>query len=482
MGFTNNIAVDPALAGAPPGVCAVGLSSACRHDVQFYYDDRFLVRSLAAFVGNALDTGTSAIVVATKPHRDGIAKELQHLAVDLTASDQGGYVALDAADTLAQFTSNGALDENLFRHVIGKVIACASAAAPNDDAKIVIFGEMVTLLWQRGEAQAALRLEQFWNRLSELYSFHLRCGYPIADFDRGVDSELFSRICGEHQHVIPAEGYADLSDEDERLRTVVRLQQTEQVLKTEAEERRKAEAQASKVQSQNERLLKEIRQREAAEDELRRFTRRLLTARDEEQRRIAAELHENTAQLLSALSLYFGVLNEEEASLNPRLASVAASSRSVSDSLLSEIRKLSHLLHPPTLDDMGLASALREYVEQFQSTHRTKVDLQIPDHLGRFNRNLEIAVFRIVEEALDNLYPVSEDSFASVRLARSADALILEIQNHQAGTSPTEAVVRAETRIMGIHARVMEHAGTVQFTSDPSGTLISVKLPLSSSS
>jgi signal transduction histidine kinase len=127
---------------------------------------------------------------------------------------------------------------------------------------------------------------------------------------------------------------------------------------------------------------------------------------------------------------------------------------------------------------MGLSSALQEYVEQFQAAHHTKVELKISEHLGRFNRNLEIAVFRIVEEALANLYPISDESSASVRLSRSPDALLLKIQN-QCGNSATEAAARAETRIMGIHARVMEHGGTVQFTSDPSGTLISVKLPLS---
>lgn len=477
MGFTNDTVIAREGSGISLDLTVASPGGACRHDVQFYFDDRFLVRSLASFVAKALDAGGSAIVVATKSHRDGIIKELEHIAVDLSAAvQQGRYLALDAADTLAQFTVNSAPEETRFREVIGNVISCAKAAASENNAKVVIFGEMVTLLWQRGEAQAALRLEQFWNRLSKLYSFHLRCGYPIAGFDRGVHGELFSQICSEHQHVIPAEGYSDISDENERLRAVARLQYKEQVLKTEAQERRKAEAQALKIQSHNEKLLHEIRQREAAEDGLRRFTRRLLTARDEEQRRIASELHENTAQLLSALSLYFGVLDEEKDALTPRLASVVASSRSVSDSLLNEIRKLSHLLHPPTLDDMGIGSALREYVEQFQATHGTRVELEISDHLGRFGRNLEIAVFRIVEEALSNLYPNSENSLVVVRLARLPDALTLEVQT--LGDSATETTVRVETRIMGIHARVMEHGGTVQFTSSPSGTLISVKLPL----
>ena len=475
MASANNV-IESALTGCAPGLTPPSVSP-CRHDVQFYFDDRFLVRSLVTFIGDALNAGSSGIVVATKAHRDSLAGELERAGLNLVAMvQQGRYVALDAAETLAQFMVNGSPDETRFRDLLGRVISCSAAAARRDNHKLVIFGEMVTLLWQRGEGQAAVALEQLWNQLSQVHSFHLLCGYPLAGFDRQVHTEMFSRICGEHEVVIPAEGYTDLSDETDRLRTIVRLQQTEQVLKTEAEERRKAQGRALEVQTRNQQLAKEIRQREVAEDELRRFTRRLLTARDEEQRRIAVELHENTAQLLSALSLYFSVLNEEKASLNPRLASVVDSSRSVSDSLITEIRKLSHLLHPPTLDDMGLTSALREYVEQF-NTSGASVNLEIPLHLGRFSRDLEIAVFRIVEEALSNMYPTS--ATASVRLTRSDDALVIEIQKRESSASGPESVAAAETRIMGIHARVMEHGGTVQFTSDPSGSLISVKLPLS---
>jgi signal transduction histidine kinase len=447
-----------------------------RHEVQFYLDDRFLVRSLAQSVESALEAGSSAIVVVTKPHREGLAEELERLGIDFpSVAKQGRYLALDAGETVDQFTVNGVLDETRFQELAGELISCAATASWNE-SKVLVFGEMVNLLWQRGEAQEALRLEQFWNRLSESHSFRLRCAYPIATFDRDTHTELFSRICSEHHTVIPAEQYDD-TDENDRLRTVARLQQTEQVLKTETAQRRIAQSQASEIQSQNHQLLSEIRKRDAVEEELRRFARRLLTARDQEQRRIAAELHENTAQLLAALSLYFGVLHEEKASLNPRVASVVASSRSVSDNLLNEIRKLSHLLHPPTLEDMGLASALIEYVDQFIASTGAKVELDIGKNLGRFDRNLEISVFRIVEEALAGVCSAADSCAATVRLIRTPTALTIEIQTHQAGVG-TEGGTRAETRIMGVHERVMEYGGTVEFRSDPAGPVIAVTLPL----
>jgi signal transduction histidine kinase len=483
MSSARSEAFEPGLTGDASMWSWVGTNTQCRHEVQFYFDDRFLIQSLSSFFRTALDSGGSVIVVATKSHRESLAEALQRAGIRLTAAiQQGRYVALDAAETLAQFTVDDLPDEAQFRKVLGNVVACA-AAARRKGSGVAIFGEMVSLLWQHGKTEAALQLEQFWNRLSEFHSFHLRCGYPIASFDREVHTELFSRICGEHEVVIPAEDYSGLADENDRLRTVARLQHAEQLLKKESEERRLAQHQTLAVQTRNEELLKEIRQREEAEDELRRFTRRLLAVRDEEQRIIAAELHENTAQLLAALSLYFGVLQEEKPSLNPRLASIVDSSRAVSESLLTEIRKLSHLLHPPTLDEMGLSSALKEYIDQFIASSGARVALEIPGELGRFDRKLEIAVFRIVEEGLANIYPRFGKAFATVRLKRGAGSLIVEIQNPQpksveALSSGAAIPTRPETRITGIQERAAEHGGTVQFTSDPSGIFISVTLPV----
>ena len=79
--------------------------SHCRHEVQFYFDERFLIASLAAFVGTALETGSSAVVVATKAHRDSLAQELENAGVGVAAAvEQGRYLAFDAQQTLDSFT------------------------------------------------------------------------------------------------------------------------------------------------------------------------------------------------------------------------------------------------------------------------------------------------------------------------------------------------------------------------------------------
>jgi signal transduction histidine kinase len=454
--------------------------SVCRHGVQFYYDDGFLIDALSEFARSALECGQAVILVATRDHRLDCAESLRGKGVNLSlAIESGRYLAFDASETLDRLMIGNTPAANRFEQAIGDIIShSATSACPvHHHAPVAIFGEMVALLMERGEYQAALSLEHLWTDLSNRFSFDLLCGYRISSFDRTAHRELFHRICCVHDVVIPAEGYADKGTESDHLRTIALLQQTEQVLQTERVERQLAQAQNREAEYQKQQLRKEIRKHEAVEEELRKFTRRLLAARDEEQRRIAGELHENMAQLVSALSLYFGVIHQEKASLNPRLARAVASSRSVSDSLLQEIRKLSRLLHPLTLDEMGVAVALKDYVDQV-NRHGAKVQLEVSPEVGRFHRELEITVFRIVEEALDNFNPGCGEGKITVRLMCSASSFLLEIESARRTHTNAEGSYRPDTRFTGIHERVMEHNGSVHFTSTPSGTLISISFPL----
>jgi signal transduction histidine kinase len=458
---------------APPSLRSVG---ACNHDVQFYADDAFLLDSLVPFVGKSLEVGGAAVVVATKAHRDGLSQRLEARGIPLSlAVQQGRYISLDAAQTMAAFMKEGMPDKTLFTRVVGEVITWAAAAA--NSAKVAIFGEMVALLWQQGNADAAIRLEQYWNELAETHSFSLLCGYPLAGFNREHHRDSFAKICAEHHAVIPAENYTAIVDGNDRLRMIAYLQQAEQALKTEAAERVQTNAQSEEIQNQNQELIEEVRKRENAEAELRRFTRRLLTARDEEQRRIASELHENTAQLLAALSMYFSVLHEEKESLSPRATAVVDNSRDVAQRLLKEVRKLSYLLHPPTLDDMGLGPALEEYIAEFVEYSRTRVKLEVAESLGRFARNIEIAIFRIVEEALGNANH-STSAEVTLRVSRTAAEVLVEIQDPGAGILGDKSARVNGRGAIGIVERARELGGTVAIRSDSRGTVIAVALPV----
>jgi MEDS: MEthanogen/methylotroph, DcmR Sensory domain len=176
------------------------------HAVQFYENDTFLIELLSRFVGASLVTGDSAIVVATPRHREALAERLRALGFDLTVPlKQKRYLPFDAAETLARFMRGSRPDPVLFNGIVGPVIEDAREAARTGRGRIVAFGEMVALLWAEGKIEAALELEEFWNRLADVYSFSLCCAYPMSGFLGNPHAAPFLKICAQHTHVFPAE-------------------------------------------------------------------------------------------------------------------------------------------------------------------------------------------------------------------------------------------------------------------------------------
>jgi PAS domain S-box-containing protein len=212
------------------------------HVVQFYTEDRFLLDELSHFISVALAAGSSAVVIATRGHEESLSERLTRQGVDLgKVVADGRYVVLDAAETLARFMVGGLPDAARFTEILGGVIARAASSAKDENRRVVAFGEMVALLWAEGKPEAAIRTEKLWNQLARAYSFSLRCAYPMQGFCREEHADTLLRICDEHTGVVPDESYSELTSEEERLRSVVRLQQQMQVLLTEVDARRKEE-------------------------------------------------------------------------------------------------------------------------------------------------------------------------------------------------------------------------------------------------
>lgn len=217
------------------------------HSVQFYSDDPFLIDALSRFIGAALGAGDAGIVIATESHRSQLAERLAARGVDVNlAVEQGRYIALDAAQTLAQFMANGFPDEERFANVIGGVITRSKAATGLAHSRVSLFGEMVALLWGEGKTEAALRLEQLWNQIAQSHSFSLVCAYPLAHFYRADQSEEFLKVCAEHSAVIPAEDFT-LAENDERYRIIAYWQQRAQALDSAAAEHHEAQVDARKL-------------------------------------------------------------------------------------------------------------------------------------------------------------------------------------------------------------------------------------------
>ena len=218
-----------ARSGAPLVQPDSGHAGACTHSVQFYEQDDFLLDQVNRLIGGALEAGDAAVVIATEPHRDGIAQRLRDRGLDVTAlGEQGRYHALDAGQTLSDFMVDGWPDERRFADVVGGTIA--RAAASDHGAAVRAFGEMVLLLWAQGHREAAIRLEELWNDLARTHAFSLVCGYSMDVFGGEAAGTSFGRVCAEHSHVIPAESYVALASPDERNRAIAHLQQKAQAL------------------------------------------------------------------------------------------------------------------------------------------------------------------------------------------------------------------------------------------------------------
>ena len=211
---------------------------ASTHRVQFYESDAFLLDVLSEFIGSGLGTGNPCIVIATSGHREKLATRLRENGLDLDRAEaQGRYVALDAAETLAQFMAEDVPDEERFMQIVSDVIARLDCGQRG----MRIFGEMVALLWEQGNHPAALRLEALWNGLSARVPFTLLCAYPMPQLTGSAQTEPFSRMCALHSHVLPDESYLHLAGREEQLREISLLRQQALSLQLEVAERRRAE-------------------------------------------------------------------------------------------------------------------------------------------------------------------------------------------------------------------------------------------------
>ena len=171
--------------------------------VQVYQDSDFLMDAVAQYVGAGLAAGEAAIVIARPEHRERLVRELARGGI----SPSPALKLLDAEATLAKFMAGGMPEWTAFHKLIGGTIAEMRLQYPTVRA----YGEMVDILWQRGEEKAAIRLEEFWNEIGRLQTFSLLCAYAIDPL-RGDTYAGLESICRCHTHLIPARDYGELNE------------------------------------------------------------------------------------------------------------------------------------------------------------------------------------------------------------------------------------------------------------------------------
>jgi signal transduction histidine kinase len=230
-----------------------------------------------------------------------------------------------------------------------------------------------------------------------------------------------------------------------------------------------------------------IARQERAEQSLRDLSARLLQTQDGERRRIARELHDSTGQSLAALTMNLRALSKKAATINPELSSALDENTQIAQSVSDELRTTSYLLHPPLLDEMGLQAGLRWYIEGFQERSNIKVALDLPKNLERLQADLELMIFRVVQESLTNVHRHSESLSAAICLHNSGGNLTLEIRDQGKGM-PGERLATVTGRgsagvgLRGMRERVKAFGGELEIISDGRGTRVRATIPLDSSS
>ena len=224
-------------------------------------------------------------------------------------------------------------------------------------------------------------------------------------------------------------------------------------------------------------------QREAAEQiRIADDMTRIMRAQDDERRRIARELHDSAGQTLAVLGMNLAQLVRRVEVTAPELAKEGKEIEAMVQQLHREIRTTSYLLHPPLLDETGLASALGWYVEGLAERSHVAITLDIADDVGRLPSDMELAIFRLVQECLTNIHRHSGSKTALIRIGRDGESVRTEVQDHGKGISPVRLLEiqshGSGVGIRGIRERIRQFHGEIEIESNASGTSVIVSIPM----
>jgi PAS domain S-box-containing protein len=233
--------------------------------------------------------------------------------------------------------------------------------------------------------------------------------------------------------------------------------------------------------------ISELKRTEEALEErtaaLRSLSSHLLRMQDKEHRRIARELHDSLGQYLVALKMNLHALKQREGD-NPD--PIWEQSEKILESCLTETRTISHLLHPPLLDEVGFLSAATWYIEGFAKRSAIAITSDLPPTLQRMPEEIEVTLFRILQESLTNIHRHSKSSNAEIRLAICSGEVSLQVTDHGQGI-PSPILERFQKSgtgtgvgLSGIRERVTDLGGRLEIHSDGQGTVVSVTIPVAS--
>jgi len=221
---------------------------------------------------------------------------------------------------------------------------------------------------------------------------------------------------------------------------------------------------------------------ERRNSELRDLSGRLMESQDVERRHIARELHDSAGQTLAALGMQLARISEDAKKNPAQIAKDIEDAEGLVQHLTQEIRTTSYLLHPPMLDEVGLSSALSWYVQGLAERSGLEIDLKVSENVGRLPSDMELLIFRLVQESLTNIHRHSGSKTAQIRIEREESAAHVKVEDQGKGMSPERlAEIQSEgtgVGIRGMRERVRHFRGDLVIESNGSGTTIYATLPL----
>ncbi len=378
----------------------------------------------------------AAIVQLGEANRRGQAARLHQASVLDAAND--AIIEMDPAENTIRYWNRGA--EKLYGWSVAEAVGKNPIELLKENSQ------------QADQRKTALMRQKNWE--GELIHTR-RDGTQVY-----VASRCTLRQESEHEPLIWLEINRDITER----------KKAEQELQKAEEARRIAREQAFKE------LENQVRARtaelEQSNQQLRQLSASLIHSQDDERRRIARELHDSAGQYLGAVSIALDIVKQEQDSAAKKLAEASELAKSCT----SEIRTISHLLHPPLLEELGFASAAQWYIDGFSARSGIQVKAEIPKQLERLGNAVELVLFRILQECLTNVHRHSGSKTAAIRVGADSQQVWLEVQDEGIGSA---GGFTPGIGITGMRERVKDLSGTLDISSDASGTRIRAVLPLS---
>jgi PAS domain S-box-containing protein len=240
----------------------------------------------------------------------------------------------------------------------------------------------------------------------------------------------------------------------------------------------------AELRAANDALETEITERSEAQRHIVELSGRLLVVQDQERRRLGRDLHDSVAQYLAGVTMNLALLEQWVAELPAAARAALAQSLRLAEESLREVRTISYLLHPPLLDEVGLASAVGWYVDGFVQRSGIRVDVQVSPTLARLPQDVELALFRIVQEGLTNVHRHSRSPTAHIEILQQRDTVILRITDQGTGMPVTTLSNEGELRvglgvgIAGMRERLRQLGGQLRISSSEAGTTVIATLPI----